>query len=138
MRKDITPFVIPWWNEHAEDTGFPPIPKDWVPWPDVHSQPSEGVHNKLCFFNSKFANREHGHPIILGVHFGRSAIMNMLQGGMPKRLPYAHAVNLDPQGRIVDLTWGHAQMVGLMIGRAFAIAPTMDLKTYCSDLGFTE
>ena len=137
--QDVAPHIIPWWNGRAERCGFPLIPNDWVPWPDIHNKPDYGLQDKMCFFNAKFANRERGYPLVLGVHFAWSQLGQMLYEQDPVKLPLGHAVNLNERGQIVDITWGaDAQSAGLMVGRAFGIAPTSDLKTYVKERGFTK
>lgn len=136
--RDVAPYVICWWNSEAERCGFPPIPDEWGTWSDVHDKPEDGVHNRECFFNAKYINREHGHPLVLGVYFDWSQIGQVILGKDPTELPISHAVNLDYRNRVVDITWGASTHTsGLMIGRAFGIAPTSDLKTYVKNFGFT-
>ena len=139
LLRDVAPHIVLWWNERAKRVGFPLIPDDWVPWPDVCPEPAGGAHDGQCFFNAKYANREYDLPLVLGVHFAWSQMGQVIHEKDPVKLPLAHAVNLDHKGRIVDITWGAAaQATGIMVGRAFAFAPTMDLKTYCVERGFTE
>ena len=110
-----------------------------MPWPDIHNKPNDGVHNQQCFFNAKFANREHGHPLVLGVHIAWSQLGQAINEEDMVKLPLAHAVNLNQRNQIVDITWGAVpQSTGLMVGRAFGIAPTSDLKNYVKDFGFYE
>lgn len=136
--RDVAPLIIPWWNGRAERCGFPLIPDDWVPWSDISNIPKEGLHDSQCFFISKYANREMQAPIVLGVHFAWSQIGQALHKQDMVKLPLAHAVNLNRQGQVVDFTWGaFSHSIGLMVGRAFGIAPTSDLKTYVKDFGFT-
>ena len=134
----VASHILPWWNGRAERCGFPLIPDGWKPWPNIHDRPGDGVHNRMCFFNAKYTNREHGHPLVLGVHFAWSQLGQAINKQDMTKLPLGHAVNLDHKGRIVDITWGAIpQSTGIMVGRAFAIAPTSDLKTYVKDFGFT-
>lgn len=137
MRRDIVPYMIPWWNDRAGRLGFPPIPDDWTSWPEVNPEPEEGARDKRCFWNAQYINIEHGFPLVVGVHFSRRHVLQMMEKADPTYIPYSHAANLDNKGRIVDLTWGHGQMVGLMVGRAFGVAPR-NLKIYCMDRGFTK
>lgn len=138
LRRDIAPHMIPWWNNRAEQLGYPLIPDDWVSWPGVSSKPEEGFRNKKCFWNAQYANIEMDAPVVVGIHFGRKDVLRMLKDLDPNRLPYSHAVNLNRRGEIVDFTWGHGQMVGLMVGRAFTICHSMNLKTYCAQHGFVS
>ncbi len=141
MRREIAPLMIPWWNKRAVmlDRRFPVIPDDWVPWPEVCRAPKEGTLDGQCFSNAKYLNREYSRPLVLGIHFNWQDVMDMLRDKPPTKIPFAHAVNLDNHGRVVDATWGvAAQATGLMVGRGFGIAPTSDLKTYCKDLGFKK
>jgi hypothetical protein len=131
--------MIPWWNKRAVmlDRRYPVIPDDWQPWPEVRREPNDGLWDQQCFFTAKYINREMDAPIVLGIHFGREDILDMIRGALPTKMPFAHAVNLDNEGKVLDFTWGHlAQSTGLMVGRAFGIAPTTDLKTYCKEVGF--
>lgn len=139
MRRGIAPRMIPWWNKRAAmlDRRYPVIPPDWIPWPEVRREPEEGILDQGCFFWAKLANREYNIPLVLGIHFSREDILDMLRDVSPTRIPFTHAVSLDDQGRVVDITWGYLpQSGGLMVGRAFGIAPTGNLKTYCKDWGF--
>ncbi len=139
MRRDITPLIIPWWNKSVPRTGFPTIPEDWVPWPEVLREPEEGTRDQMCFHQAKLANREYDMPLVLGIHFGLDDVKALIGERDPPRMPYAHAVNLDKEGRVVDVTWGYMpQSIGMMVGRGFGIAPTSDLKTYCKNHGFVE
>lgn len=138
MRRDVAPLMIPWWN-WKRPASFPAIPDEWVPWPEVRRYPEEGILDRKCFYWAKYANREHDKPLVLGIHFSRDDIIAMLKHKTPPRIPYAHAVSLDRQGRVIDPVWGYLhQSTGIMVGRGFGIAPTIDLKTYCKNLGFKE
>lgn len=137
MRKDLAPHIIELWDAQTEGLARPKIPRDWTPWPDVSEIPEVGTRDRSCFFNSKLVNREWGLPLILGVYFNKQTVLSLLHE-KDVEMPSAHAVNLGHNGEIVDVTWGQVQMVGIMVGRPFAVAPTSNLKAYVSQFGFLK
>ena len=138
LRRDVAPLMVDWWNDNADRLGFSLIPPDWVPWPEVNPMPGvEGEHDRNCFFNSHYLNTHTGLPVVVGVHFGLKHIRALLHEYDPVKPPLRHAVNLDWHGRIIDATWGHGVMTGLMVGRAFAVG-FCRANQYCTDMGFPK